>query len=94
MVGGAAFLSPQGAEHAAKDEMVLHRLEEKSIFLKTQVLVQRENPSKLVSEFVRVFMKRLTQVGLYQPDLPPFAGEARHVDSPQPSFVATSVAAA
>ena len=75
-VGGAAFLSAQCAEHAAKDEMIALPREEKSIFLKTQVLIRRDNPSRLASEFVRAFMKRLDHAGLYQPELPPSANGA------------------
>lgn len=75
-VSGVAFLSAQGAEHAAKHEMVARPLEEKGIFLKTQLIVRRENPSKLVSEFVRTFMKRLELSGLYQPELPQSANGA------------------
>ena len=49
MVGGATFLSPQGAEHAAKYETLIARtLDEKGLFLKTQIIVHRENPSKLL----------------------------------------------
>lgn len=69
-VGGATFLSAQGAEHAANDEMIALPLEEKGIFLKTQLLAQRGNSSKLVGDFARAFMKRLNEVGLYQPELP------------------------
>lgn len=92
-VGGAAFLSLQGAEHAAKDEMILRPLEEKGIFLKTNVLMRRDNPSKLVSEFVRAFIKRLDQAGLYQPELPPFVGNGHRVESATLPFEPASVAA-
>jgi DNA-binding transcriptional LysR family regulator len=91
--GGAAFLSSQGAEHATKDEMILRPLEEKGIFLKTQVLIRRDNPSKLVSEFVRAFMKRLDAAGLFQPELPPFVGNGHRVDSRNLTLFPTSVAA-
>ena len=65
--GGAAFLSPQGAERAATDEVILRTLAEKQVYLKTQLLARSENTSKLVAEFVRTFVKRLKQAGLYQP---------------------------
>ena len=71
VVGGAAFLSPHGAAHVAKYETLApRRLDDKVLFLKTQILVQRDNPSKLASEFVRAFIARLIQLGLYQSDLP------------------------
>lgn len=91
MVGGAAFLSRQGAEHAAKDEMILRPLEEEGISLKAQVLIRRDHPSKMVSEFVRAFMKRLANVGLYQPELPPLHGDERRVDSAKLTLVSTKV---
>jgi len=91
-VGGAAFLSAQGAEHLAKDEMIARPLEEKSIFLKTQVLIRRDNPTKLASEFVRAFMKRLDHAGLYQPELPLLSSNGRHVEPAQPSLFTTTTA--
>jgi hypothetical protein len=39
------------------------------MFLKTQVLVERGNPSKRVKEFDRALMKRLSLASLYQPNL-------------------------
>ena len=69
LIGGAAFLSPQGAARAATDEVILLPLEEKDIFLKTQLVARTENTSMLVSEFVRTFVKRLKHAGLYQPAL-------------------------
>jgi DNA-binding transcriptional LysR family regulator len=69
-VDGAAFLTPHGAEHAAKDGVVLRLLEETDIFLATQLAVRADNSSKLISEFVRTFVKRLKHAGLHQPDLP------------------------
>ncbi|MGA7340525.1 MAG: hypothetical protein WBX18_08005, partial [Terracidiphilus sp.] len=69
LIGGAAFLSPQGAARAATDEVILLPLEEKDIFLKTQLVARTENASMLVSEFVRTFVKRLKHAGLYQPAL-------------------------
>jgi DNA-binding transcriptional LysR family regulator len=98
MVGGATFLSPQGAEHAAKYETLVARpLEEKGLFLKTQILVHRENPSKLVGEFVRAFIGRLTQAGLYQPDLPQSSnghtknGHAKNGFAPTSSLLSPSL---
>lgn len=68
---GAAFLSPQGAARAATDDLVLCSLSEDKLFLKTQLLVRADNPSKLLSEFVRTLVKRLKQADLYQPSLVP-----------------------
>lgn len=69
LYGGAAFLSPQGAERAATDDLALCSLAESGIFLKTHLLARAENTSKLVAELVRTFVKRLKQGGLYQPEL-------------------------
>jgi hypothetical protein len=73
--------------------MILRPLEEKGIFLRTQVLIRRDNPSKLVSEFVRAFIKRLELAGLFQPELPPFVGNGNRVDSRNLTLFPTSVAA-
>jgi hypothetical protein len=72
------FPSPSGAGDTTKDEMVALLLEEKGIFVKTQLVVQRVNLSKLVGEFVRVFKKRLSLAGPYQPELPQSANGAGH----------------
>jgi hypothetical protein len=78
MFGGAAFLSPHGAEHASTNDVVLRPLDEKGIFLKTQLVVRSDNTSTLVDEFVRSFIKRLTHDGLYQAELPhPVTGAVR-----------------
>ena len=65
--GGAAFLTPIGAAEAAINGVVLRCLGELDIFLSTQLVVRADNSSKLVSEFVRTFVKRLKQLNLYQP---------------------------
>lgn len=70
MFGGAAFLSPQGAERAATENLALSSLAESGIFLQTHVLARADNASKLVAELVRTFVKRLKQDGLYRPALP------------------------
>lgn len=78
MFGGAAFLSPYSAEHAATSDVILRPLEEKGIFLRAQLVVRNDNTSTLVDEFVRSFIKRLTHDGLYQPELPyPVTGAVR-----------------
>jgi len=72
--------------------MTLLPLDDKAIFLKTHILVQRDNPSKLVSEFVRAFISRLNQVGLYQPDLQPSRnGHARNGLNPAASVDSASL---
>lgn len=70
MLGGAAFLSPHGAARVATDEVVVRPLDEREIYLKTQIIARAENSSMLLGEFVRTFVKRLKHAGLYQPDLP------------------------
>jgi DNA-binding transcriptional LysR family regulator len=67
LIGGAAFLSPQGAARAATDEVVLRSLAEQDVFLKTELVARTENASMILSEFVRTFVKRLKHVGFYQP---------------------------
>lgn len=91
-MGGAAFLSAQGAEHA-KDEMILRPLEEKGISLRTHVLIRRDNPPKMVSEFVRAFIKRIELAGLFQPELPLLPGNVHRIDSRNLTLFPTSVAA-
>jgi len=66
---GAAFLSPQGAERAAANDLVLCSLAEEGLYLKTQLLVRTDNCSKLLAEFLRTSVKRLKQAGLYRPTL-------------------------
>lgn len=68
--GGAAFLAPHGAEQNAKEGLVLRSLGEQEILLTTHLVVREDNTSKLLSEFVRTFVKRLKQASLYQPVLP------------------------
>lgn len=79
LIGGAAFLSPQGAARVATDEVILRRLDEKDIILKTQVIARAENSSMLVGEFVRTFVKRLKSADLYQPLLPESMMDANFV---------------
>lgn len=69
LFGGAAFLSPQGAERAATEDLALCSLAERDLLLKTHILARADNPSKLVAELVRTFVRRLKQGGLYQPAL-------------------------
>jgi transcriptional regulator len=57
MFGGAAFHSPHGAGHAAANEVILRPLDEKGIFLKTQLFVRSDNTSTLVDEPVRSFIR-------------------------------------
>jgi len=62
--GGAAFLAPHGAAPTAKDGVVLCSLGEQDILLTTHLVVREDNTSKLLSEFVRTFVKRLKQLML------------------------------
>ena len=66
-IGGAAFLSTRGAASAAKDGVAICTLREEGLSLNTHLVARAENRSKLVSEFVRSFVKRLKQAGLYEP---------------------------
>jgi hypothetical protein len=50
--------------------VILRPLDEKGIFLKTQLVVRSDSISTLVDEFARSFIKWLTNDGLYQPELP------------------------
>jgi len=67
--GGAAFLATITTPDAGIDGVVLRCLGEQDIFLSTQLVVRADNSSKLVSEFVRAFVKRLKHVNLYRPFL-------------------------
>jgi DNA-binding transcriptional LysR family regulator len=66
-IGAAAFLSPRGAANVSKDGVAFCTLRENDLFLGTHLVARAENGSKLVSEFVRNFVKRLKQAGLYEP---------------------------
>lgn len=66
-IGGAAFLSPRGAESAAKDGVAICTLREEDLSLNTHLVARAENGSKVLGEFVRSFVKRLKQAGLYEP---------------------------
>ena len=66
-IGAVAFLSPRGAANVAQDGVALCTLEEGELFLATHLVARAENGSMLVSEFARSLVKRLKQVGLYQP---------------------------
>jgi DNA-binding transcriptional LysR family regulator len=68
--GGAAFLAPHGAAQTTEDGVVFCTLGEMDILLTANLVVRAENTSKLLSEFVRTFVKRLKQTELYQPKLP------------------------
>jgi hypothetical protein len=63
----AAFLSPRGAANVSKDGVAFCTLRKDDLFLGTHLVARAENGSKLVSEFVRNFVKRLKQAGLYEP---------------------------
>ncbi len=69
-IGGAAFLPLHGAAQVAKDGVVLCSLDEQDILLTSHLVVREDNFSKLLSELVRTFVKRLKLTQLYQPVLP------------------------
>jgi len=66
-MSAVAFLSPRGAANVSKDGVAFCTLREDDLFLGTHLVARAENGSKLVSEFVRNFVKRLKQAGLYEP---------------------------
>jgi DNA-binding transcriptional LysR family regulator len=68
-IGGAAFLSQRGAASAAKDGVAICTLREEDLSLNTHLVARAENGSKILGEFVRSFVKRLKQSGIYQ--IPP-----------------------
>lgn len=72
----AAFLSPHGAANVSKDGVALCTLNEEDLFLDTRLVARAENGSMLLSEFVRGFVKRLKQAGLYGPIPSESANEA------------------
>lgn len=66
------------AEHAATSDVILRPLDEKGVFLMTQLVVRNDNTPTLADEFVRSFIKRLTNDELDEPELPhPATGVGR-----------------
>ena len=60
--GGAAFLTKAGAFRVAKQGLVAKPLDEESLCLDVHLAARADNQSRLVSEFVRTFVKSLKSV--------------------------------
>lgn len=58
---GIAFLSMTGALRVAEHGAIVRPLEDKELRLEVHLATRADNRSKLVSEFVRAFMRRITQ---------------------------------
>ena len=59
---GVAFLSMPGALRIAERGSIVRPLEDKELQLQVCLASRADNRSKLVSEFVRAFMRRITQI--------------------------------
>jgi DNA-binding transcriptional LysR family regulator len=59
---GVAFLSMPGALRIAERGAIVRPLEDKELQIQVCLASRADNRSKLVSEFVRAFMRRITQV--------------------------------
>jgi DNA-binding transcriptional LysR family regulator len=59
---GVAFLTMPGALRIAERGAIVRPLEDKELQLQVCLASRADNRSKLVSEFVRAFMRRITQV--------------------------------
>jgi DNA-binding transcriptional LysR family regulator len=60
--GGFAFLTRTGAFRVAKHGLIAKPLDEDNLRLDVHLAVRADNPSKLLSEFVRAFMMKLKSV--------------------------------
>jgi DNA-binding transcriptional LysR family regulator len=60
--GGIAFLTRAGAHRIARQGLVAKPLEEEALKLDVHLAARADNASKLVSEFVRTFVKKLKTV--------------------------------
>jgi DNA-binding transcriptional LysR family regulator len=60
--GGVAFLSKASAMRIAKQGLIAKPLDEEALRLDVHLAARADNSSKLVSEFVRTFVKRLKSV--------------------------------
>ena len=56
-----AFLTKSGALRIARDAMTVRPLVEESLLLRTYIAARSDNKSKIVSEFMRTFVKKLSQ---------------------------------
>jgi len=60
--GGVAFLSKASAQRIAKQGLIAKPLDEEALRLDVHLAARADNTSKLVSEFVRTFVKQLKSV--------------------------------
>jgi DNA-binding transcriptional LysR family regulator len=58
-----AFLTKSGALRIARDRITLRPLAEEALTLKTYVAARTDNKSKIASEFMRMFVKKISQIG-------------------------------
>jgi DNA-binding transcriptional LysR family regulator len=56
-----AFLTKSGALRIARETMTVRPLMEESLLLKTYIAARADNKSKIASEFMRTFVKKLSQ---------------------------------
>ena len=55
-----AFLTRSGALRIARETMTIRPLMEESLLLRTYIIARADNKSKIVSEFMRTFVKKLS----------------------------------
>jgi DNA-binding transcriptional LysR family regulator len=65
--GGVAFVVKSGAIRIARDGITVRPLAEDSLILKTYLASRAEEKSKVVSEMVRAFMRKLATLGNPRP---------------------------
>ena len=65
--GGVAFVVKSGAIRIARDGITVRPLAEDSLILKTYLASRAEDKSKVVSEMVRAFMRKLSTFGNSRP---------------------------
>lgn len=89
---GLAFLTKSGALRVARGTMTVRPLMEESLSLKTYIAARADNKSKLVSEFMRAFVRKLSHFNTVR-QLPLPIGEQLRIESSNTSqsFQAQSV---
>lgn len=60
---GVAFLSKSGALRLSRDRITLRPLAENALSLRTYITARTDNKSKLTSEFMRLFVRKVSQFG-------------------------------
>ena len=65
--GGVAFVVKSGAIRIARDGITVRPLAEESLILKTYLASRAEEKSRVVSEMVRAFMRKLSNIGNPRP---------------------------